>query len=32
LGSSMRVTAEMASEPVSLPGGKIPLIINRISP
>jgi phenylacetate-CoA ligase len=31
LGPSMRVTAEMATEPVALPGGKIPLIINRVS-
>ena len=29
LGPSMRVTAEIASQPVLLPGGKIPLIINQ---
>ena len=28
LGPAMRVTAEIASEPMLLPGGKIPLIIN----
>jgi phenylacetate-CoA ligase len=28
LGPAMRVTAEIASEPIVLPGGKIPLIIN----
>jgi hypothetical protein len=30
LGGSMRVTAEIAAEPLVFPGGKIPLIINRI--
>jgi phenylacetate-CoA ligase len=30
LGASMRVTAEIASEPLVFPGGKIPLIINRV--
>jgi phenylacetate-CoA ligase len=30
LGPSMRVTAEIATQPVVLPGGKTPLIINRI--
>jgi phenylacetate-CoA ligase len=29
LGAAMRVTAEIASEPLVLPGGKIPLIINH---
>lgn len=32
LGPAMRVTAEIASQPVVLAGGKIPLIINRIKP
>ena len=32
LGATMRVTAEIATEPVIFPGGKIPLIVNRISP
>jgi phenylacetate-CoA ligase len=32
LGPSMRVTAEIASQPLVLAGGKIPLIINRIKP
>jgi phenylacetate-CoA ligase len=31
LGPSMRVTAEIATQPVVLPGGKIPLIINQVS-
>ena len=31
LGQTMRVTAEIATEPVIFPGGKIPLIVNRIS-
>jgi phenylacetate-CoA ligase len=31
LGPSMRVTAEIATHPVVLPGGKIPLIINHMS-
>jgi len=26
----MRVTAEIASQPVLLPGGKIPLIVNQL--
>jgi phenylacetate-CoA ligase len=30
LGPSMRVTAEIASQPVLLPGGKIPLIVNQL--
>jgi phenylacetate-CoA ligase len=30
LGESMRVTAEIAAEPLVFPGGKIPLIINRM--
>jgi phenylacetate-CoA ligase len=30
LGGSMRVTAEIAAEPLVFPGGKIPLIINRM--
>jgi phenylacetate-CoA ligase len=30
LGGSMRVTAEIASEPLVFPGGKIPLIVNRV--
>jgi phenylacetate-CoA ligase len=30
LGRSMRVTAEIAAEPLVFPGGKIPLIINRV--
>jgi len=30
LGPSMRVTAEIATQPVILPGGKIPLIINMM--
>ena len=30
LGPSMRVTAEIASQPIVLAGGKIPLIINRL--
>jgi len=32
LGGTMRVTAEIATEPVVFPGGKIPLIVNRVSP
>jgi phenylacetate-CoA ligase len=32
LGPSMRVTAEIASQPVFLPGGKIPLIVNQLKP
>jgi phenylacetate-CoA ligase len=32
LGPSMRVTAEIASQPVLLPGGKIPLIVNQLNP
>jgi phenylacetate-CoA ligase len=32
LGQAMRVTAEIATEPVIFPGGKIPLIVNRLSP
>jgi phenylacetate-CoA ligase len=31
LGQAMRVTAEIATEPVIFPGGKIPLIVNRLS-
>jgi phenylacetate-CoA ligase len=31
LGGTMRVTAEIATEPVIFPGGKIPLIVNRVS-
>lgn len=30
LGESMRVTAEIAAEPLVFPGGKIPLIVNRV--
>jgi phenylacetate-CoA ligase len=30
LGGSMRVTAEIAAEPLVFPGGKIPLIVNRM--
>ena len=30
LGPSMRVTAEIANNPILSPGGKIPLIINRV--
>jgi phenylacetate-CoA ligase len=30
LGDSMRVTAEIAEEPLVFPGGKIPLIVNRV--
>jgi phenylacetate-CoA ligase len=30
LGHSMRVTAELASAPISRPGGKIPLIISEV--
>jgi hypothetical protein len=30
LGNSMRVTAEIAAEPLVFPGGKIPLIVNRV--
>jgi hypothetical protein len=30
LGASMRVTAEIATEPLVFPGGKIPLIVNRV--
>jgi phenylacetate-CoA ligase len=30
LGGSMRVTAEIAAEPLVFPGGKIPLIVNRV--
>jgi phenylacetate-CoA ligase len=29
-GGSMRVTAEIAAEPLVFPGGKIPLIVNRL--
>jgi phenylacetate-CoA ligase len=32
LGPAMKVTAELASAPVSRPGGKIPLIVNQVSP
>ena len=31
LGASMRVTAEIATEPLVFPGGKIPLIVNRVA-
>ncbi len=31
LGGSMRVTAEIATEPLVFPGGKIPLIVNRVA-
>jgi phenylacetate-CoA ligase len=31
LGGSMRVTAEIAAEPLVFPGGKIPLIVNRVA-
>lgn len=31
LGGSMRVTAEIATEPLVFPGGKIPLIVNRVT-
>jgi phenylacetate-CoA ligase len=31
LGGSMRVTAEIATEPLIFPGGKIPLIVNRVA-
>ena len=31
LGGSMRVTAEIAAEPLVSPGGKIPLIVNRVA-
>jgi phenylacetate-CoA ligase len=31
LGASMRVTAEIAAEPLVFPGGKIPLIVNRVA-
>jgi phenylacetate-CoA ligase len=31
LGASMRVTAEIATEPLVFPGGKIPLIVNRVT-
>jgi phenylacetate-coenzyme A ligase PaaK-like adenylate-forming protein len=30
LGTSMKVTAELASAPVMRPGGKIPLIVNQV--
>ncbi len=30
LGENMRVTAEVASAPISRPGGKIPLIVNEV--
>jgi phenylacetate-CoA ligase len=32
LGPGMKVIAELAAEPVSRPGGKIPLIINQVQP
>lgn len=32
LGDSIQVTAELASAPVTRPGGKIPLIINGVAP
>jgi phenylacetate-CoA ligase len=31
LGSSVEVTAELAAEPLTRPGGKIPLIVNQVS-
>ncbi len=31
LGPSMRVTAEMASEPITRPGGKTPLILEQVA-
>ena len=31
LGTSMKVTAELASAPVVRPGGKIPLIVNQVA-
>ncbi len=32
LGPAMKVTAELAAAPISRPGGKIPLIVNQVSP
>jgi phenylacetate-coenzyme A ligase PaaK-like adenylate-forming protein len=32
LGPAMKVTAELAAAPLSRPGGKIPLIVNQVSP
>jgi phenylacetate-CoA ligase len=31
LGTSMQVTARLASEPLARPGGKIPLIVNQVA-